>query len=204
MIARLVLTAALVIPSAVFAAGAADGSSSQPAVVSGTITAIDGSAMTVKDKAGAETRLTFKPDLKVSSVRPAGPATIKAGTDAIMVTKPQSDGVEAVVIIRLIQPEVVTDPEGVRPGPQPGTTMIVGKVAPAKETAAGLELDVTSAGATRHVLLPSGATVLETYALGRDALKVGVSVTSQLIREPDGSARTGALMVMREGAGPPR
>lgn len=207
-IVRFALVAGLAISNAAFAQGAPAGppagSPSGPPRIMGAITAIDDSGMTLKSKDGAETRLAFKPNLKVLSVRPGKPTDITPGTTAIMVSKPQPNGPESVVIIRLIEADAITDPQGSSgPGPQPGTTMTNGKVTKATQTGAGVEFDVAYPGGTRHLLLPAGARVLDTYSVGREALKVGTSVESLLNREPDGSARTGAVMLMPPGGGPP-
>ncbi len=207
MIARFALVAGLVISNAAFAqappAGAPAAPPSQPGRISGAVTAVDGSAMTVKSQDGAETRLIFKPDLKVLSARPVESTDIKVGTTALVVSKAQPDGKESVVAIRLVEADAVTDPEGSGPGPQPGTAMTNGKVTKVTSTDAGQELDIAYPGGARHVLLPSGAPVINTFVVGQGALKIGVSVTSQLIRESDGSVRTGAIMVMPPGGGPP-
>lgn len=207
MIARFALVAALVISNVAFTqsppAGAPAGAPSQPGRISGTVTAIDGSAMTVKNQDGTETRLTFKPGLKVLSARPLESSEIKVGTVALVVSKAQPAGKESVVAIRLVEADAVTDPEGSGPGPQPGTAMTNGKVTKVTRTDAGQELDITYPGGVRQVLLPSGARVINTFVVGQGALKPGVSVTSQMMREPDGTASTGAIMVMPPGAGPP-
>lgn len=171
----------------------------------GAVTAVDSSSMTMKSQSGTEIRLAFKPDLKVLSARPVEQAYIKAGTAALVVSKAQPDGTESVVVMRLVEPDAVTDPESSGPGPQPGTTMTSGKVTKVAKGAAGFELDVSYPGGSRHLLLPPGAMVINTFVVGQGALKVGASVTSELIREPDGAVRTGAIMVMPAGAaGPPR
>lgn len=200
MIARLVLVASFAFSSAAFAQGAPAGAPPGPMRLAGTVTAIDGSVVTLKATDGTETRLVIGPNLNLMAARPADREEIKPGSLVATAARTQPDGTGRSYGFRLIAPGSPTLGSGRGPMPDPGTTITNGTVTKVTRTDAGHEIDIAHDGGTRHVLLPPDIQVVSSFPADRALLKVGVPVNALAARGADGAATAVMIMVMLPGS----
>ncbi len=108
-------------------------SAAQPAPtmrVSGTIEKVDGSALTLKAKDGAEHKLTLTGDARIVAVVKASMADIKENTFLGSAAMPQPDGTQKALEVHIFPEAMRGTGEGHRPyAPVKGSTMTNGTAA---------------------------------------------------------------------------
>jgi len=200
VIARLALIATCAFSGAAFAQGAPAGAPPGPMRLAGTVTAIDGSVVTLKADDGTETRLVMGSGLNLMAARPAEREEIKPGSLVATAARTQPDGTGRSYGFRLIAPGSPTLGSGRGPMPESGTTITNGTVTKVTKSAAGHEIDIAYDGGTRHVLLPPDIPVVSSFPADRTLLKVGVPVNALAARGLDGTVSALMIMVMLPGS----
>ena len=189
------LAACLLFPSA---AGA-----QAPAFIRGTITAFEGSALSVKSRDGADLRLELAADATVAAAKAIALADLKPGAYVGCAAKRRPDGT-------LVALEVHTIPPTVRPGflpiwdLEPGATMTNAHLAAVVRAAGGNEITLEYQGGAQKILVPEGTPIVTTVPADRSALKPGEYVFVVPRKEPDGRITELRIQVSRDGVRPPQ
>lgn len=148
----------------------------KPVRVIGTIASVDGSTFTVKQKKGADARVSLTPKATVYGVVNATLADVKIGSFIGVGATPQPDGSQKAIRVMIFAEEQRGTGEGHRPWNRPGTTMTNATV---DTTVAGIDgqvLTVKYKGGTQKIIIGKDA-IIRAYVIGsRDELKPGAHI----------------------------
>lgn len=196
MISRLTLIAAVAFSGTAFAQDAPPGPPPGLEPVSGTITALDSSSVTLKGDNGTEIKISIGPNPTLLTSRRIDHDSIQPGSVVTTANQDQPDGTGRALEMRFFGPGSRPYDQGQRAVPgRPGLTVTGGSVTKVTKTAAGHELDIAFPGGTRHVLVPTDTPVTGLYGVDPAELKVGASINGMAARGPDGVLRAPMLMV---------
>lgn len=194
---------AVAILSVLLAAPAAWAQQQKPVRVSGTITAVDGSTLTVKggDGAGIKVRLTDK--AAVFGVVKATLADVKPGSFIGVGAMPQPDGSQRAIRVMIFAETQRGTGEGHRPWDRPGSTMTNATVDETVKSVDGQVLMVKYKGGEKKIVVTPDATILA-YAVGdRSELKPGAQIAIiRAMRQADGTFEADRVNVGRGGVTP--
>ena len=198
MIKRM-LAAALVL--AVSGAAAAAQSAAR---IRGTVVSLDGTALHLKDTAGADLTVALSPSFAVVALVPAKLSDVTPGSFIGAAAETEADG-------RLVAREVHIFPESMRGAGEghrafdlgPRSTMTNGTVGNEVKGASADTLTVAYKGGERTIVVPSGAPVV-TFAPGDRALLIpGAHVIVQARKTDGGTLTADRVTVGKDGLVPP-
>ena len=191
---------ALSVAGVVLVAGAAQ---AQTGVrVRGTITAIEGSTLSVKSRDGRDLKVRLADDLSVAVAKAARFDDIKPGDYVGSTTKPGPDGVPIALEVHYLAPTV---PEGNIPWDlQPGSSMINANVGALVQSAGKRELTVKYKGETQTIIVPDGAPIVRAVPGTRADLVVGEYVFIGAQAAADGTLSAARVQVSKDGVRPPQ
>jgi hypothetical protein len=171
--------------------------------VRGTIEQVSEDALTVKQKDGTSKTVQLAPKTAVNALVKATMADIKEGVFIGTTALPKKDGSLSAVEVHIFPESMRGAGEGHYPWDlgtdstmtNASVTHVVKKV---KESTFTLKYK----GGETEVTVPNKASIVSVTPGSRDDLKVGASVFSIAAQLPDGSLKTGFLLVGR-GVSPP-
>jgi hypothetical protein len=175
-----------------------------PAVVRGSVTALDGDKLTVKPERGAVQTVTLAPTWTVAVMKPIGMDAIQAGSFIGTAEMPKKDGTGRSLEVHVFPPGVKMG-EGhygwdLRKGSMM-TNGTVGKVVAGKR--GSRELDVNYSYGTRHITVPANVPVVQITGGSRAQIKPGTPVFLVVQKRADGSMAAGSVSIGENGAKPP-
>jgi hypothetical protein len=188
------------------AAGAA-GAQTQNVRLRGTVTAIDATSITVNTGTGS-TKIALADPLRVILEEPAELAGIKPGDFVGSGAVPQPDGTQRALEVHIFAESMRGSGEGSRPwtGAPNGTmtNATVRDVAAATvDQVAGRVLTLDYKGGQQRLFVPPGTPIVRFEPGDRKALAVGVHVSINATKEPDGSLLAPGVTVGKNGFTPP-
>lgn len=184
------------------AATAAD-AQQKPQRIRGTITAFDGTMLSVKSRDGRDLTVELKEKASVAAAKAITLADLKQGDYVGSTTMKRDDGT-------LVAVEVHTIPRSVREGYfpwdlQPGSMMTNANVASVVQAAGGQELTLAYKDGSQKIVVPPGTPIVTTVAADRSFLKPGEYVWFNADVGADGKLSTSArIQVSRDGVRPPQ
>jgi hypothetical protein len=163
-----------------------------PVGFSGEVVKFSEDSVTLKDKDGKEVVLGMTRGWTVSRPHGIEATGIKVGDFVATANKVVDEHTGTSTEVRLMEP-------GYRPeygthlmGPG-GSAMTHGTVTATSKTAAGVELDVTYPGGSRHLIIPGEVKVTDFALLSRKDLKPGTKVGAVARKGDDGVLRAGRV-----------
>jgi hypothetical protein len=176
-----------------------------PVRIRGTIETVDGTALTLKSRDGAEVKLALSQDAMIVAVVKASLAEIKEGTFLGSAAMPQADGTQKALEVHIFPEQMRGTGEGHRPyAPVVNGTMTNGTAAGA--TVAGVDgsiITVKYKDGEKKIIVAPDVPVVRYEIGGKGDLKPGAHFTVlAAIKKPDGSFETSRINVGRDGAVP--
>jgi hypothetical protein len=158
----------------------------------GALVAYGDDSVTLKDKEGREVVIAMTHGWTVSRPRSLPATAVKAGDFVATANKPLDERTGQAVELRIMEPGY--RPEyGTHMMAQSGNAMTHGTVSAARQTAAGVELDVDYPGGGRRLIVPADMKITDYELLERDVLKPGTRVSAVVRKGEDGVPRAGRL-----------
>jgi hypothetical protein len=172
--------------------------------VRGTIERIEGPVYVVKNRDGAEVKLTVTDNPQFVAIAPSKIADIKPGMFVGSAGTMQPDGIQKAIEVHIF-PESM---RGIGEGHydwdlKPGTKMTNGNVEQSVAAVDGPILSVKYKDGEKKLLV-TPETVVVTYVMGsKDELKPGTKIfVAAAKKQPDGTMQTPRITYGRDGAGP--
>jgi hypothetical protein len=171
----------------------------QPTVrVVGTITAVAGDTITVKQNKGEEAKVKVRPKAAIFGVVKATLADVKPGTFIGVGATPQADGSQKAIRVMIFAEVQRGSGEGHRPWNRPGTTMTNATVDTTVQSVQGQVLTVKYKGGTQKIIIGPDATIMAYVVGDRSELKPGAHVAiNSAIKTADGSLETARVNIGR-------
>lgn len=170
--------------------------------IRGTITAFDGTMLSVKSRDGADLSIELTDKATVATAKAITLADLKPGTYVGATTLKRSDGTLAAL-------EVHTLPPTAKPGHgpwdlEPGSMMTNANIEAIVKTVGGHELTLVYQGGGQTILVPPGTPIVTTVAADRSSLKPGEYVWLNANVGGDGKLTfSGRIQVSQGGVKPP-
>lgn len=187
----------------VLALAAAGADAQKPVRVRGTITAFDGSVLSVKSRDGKDLQIELTEKASVAAAKAITLADLKPGDYVGSTTQKRADGT-------LVAREVHMIPRSVKEGHgpwdlEPGSMMTNANVAAVVMAAEGQELTLEYSGGSQKILVPPGTPIVTTTPADRSFLKPGETVFFAAQAGVDGKLTTSArIQVSKDGVRPPQ
>jgi len=198
-IQRTLVAASLALICAAFSASA-----QETVRIRGTIERIEGSVYVVKNRDGAELKLTVTENPLFVAISPSTIADIKQGMFVGSAGTMQPDGIQKAIEVHIFPESMRGTGEGHYDWDlKPGTKMTNANV---EQTVAGVEGQMLSVkykdGEKKLLVTPE--TVVVTYVMGnKDELKPGTKIfVAAAKKQADGTVQTPRITYGRNGAGP--
>lgn len=166
-----------------------------PQSFSGTLVSVDGDTVTLQDKDGRKSVLQMTPGWIVSVNRAADADAIKPGDFVATTNIPLDDKTGRSTELRILEPGYRPEQGTHAVSPSNPNMMTHGTVTSATRTAEGVQLEVTYADGSRHIVVSPGTPITLSAPLARSVLKPGVAVSGVTRPGPDGVPRASGLQL---------
>jgi hypothetical protein len=172
--------------------------------IRGTIERIEGPVYVVKNRDGAELKLTVTDNPLFVAISPSKIADIKPGMFVGSAGTMQPDGIQKAIEVHIFPESMRGTGEGHYDWDlKPGTKMTNGNVEQSVAAVDGPILSVKYKDGEKKLLV-TPETVVVTYVMGsKDELKPGTKIfVAAAKKQPDGTLQTPRITYGRDGAGP--
>jgi hypothetical protein len=172
--------------------------------IRGTIEKVDGPIFIVKNRDGAEVKLTVTDNPLFVAISPSRMADIKPGMFVGSAGTMQPDGTQKAIEVHIFPESMRGTGEGHYDWDlKPGTKMTNGNVEQSVAAVDGPILSVKYKDGEKKLLV-TPETVVVTYVMGsKDELKPGTKIfVAAAKKQPDGTLQTPRITYGRDGAGP--
>lgn len=176
-----------------------------PMRVRGTITALDGSVLSVKTREGKDIKVELSDKTAVAAVQAVKLADIKPGDAVGTATKAGPGGSLTALEVHIFPANMPIPNEGHRPWDlEQGSMMTNARVTAVVQATSGRELTLTYKDGTQRIVVPEGVPVVTAVPADRAALKPGEYVFFGAEQGADGIVKpTGRIQVSKDGVRPP-
>jgi len=164
-----------------------------PVGFNGTLVSYGDESVTLQDKDGKEATVAMTRGWTVSRPRTVEAAGIKPGAFVASANTPVDEHTGRSVELRIMEPGYRPETGTHLMAGQQNRAMTHGDVTAVRQTAAGVELDVTYPGGSRHLVVPPDVKVTDFQLLDRSVLKPGTQVGAVARKGDDGVLRAGRL-----------
>ena len=171
--------------------------------IRGTITAFDGTTLSVKSREGTDLSIELGEKASVAAAKAITLADLKPGAYVGATTQKRADGA-------LVALEVHTLPPAVAPGHrpwdlEPGSMMTNANIESVVQSAGGQELTLVYKDGSQKILVPPGTPIVTTVSADRSYLKPGEYVWLNANVGADGKLTfSGRIQVSHDGVKPPQ
>ena len=171
--------------------------------IRGTITAFDGTMLSVKSREGTDLSIELLEKASVATAKAITLADLKPGAYVGATTLKRADGA-------LVALEVHTLPPAVAPGHrpwdlEPGSMMTNANIESMVQSAGGQELTLVYKDGSQKILVPPGTPIVTTVSADRSYLKPGEYVWLNANVGADGKLTfSGRIQVSHDGVKPPQ
>jgi hypothetical protein len=173
--------------------------------VRGTITAVDGSMLSVKTREGQDLRMEIAPDATYSYMKKLSLDDVKPGTPLGTSAVTGPDGKIVALELHLFPAGRPAPNEGHRPWDlAPNSTMTNGTVSAVVEAGNGRELTLSYKDGTQRVVVPADIPIVTSQAGDRSLLAVGEYAFIAATVAADGRMTAQRLQVSKDGVRPPQ
>jgi hypothetical protein len=167
----------------------------------GTITAFDGSVLSVKTREGKDVQLKLGDKAVVVAAKALKLEELKPG-DYVGTTTMARDGALIAVEVHTLPP---TAAQGHRPWDlQEGSMMTNGNVGTVVQSAGAHQLTLEYKGGSQKVVVPPGTPIVTNTPADRSALKPGEYIFTTAQVAADGTMTVQRVQVSRDGVKPPQ
>lgn len=189
----------------IFALAATHGATAaDPVRVRGTITAFEGSTLTVKARDGATRTITLKPDWTVSGVTRVPLDAIKVGDFLGIASRPTTGGGDGALEVVVFPAAMKGTGEGSRGWDlEPGSTMTNATVASAVQAVDGRSVTLTYHGQSKTISIASDTPIVTFAAATPADLVAGATVFVPAEESDAGRLSAGRVIVGTNGVVPP-
>ena len=176
-----------------------------PVRVRGTIEKVDGSVLTVKNRAGETLTIKLADNARVLGMVKASLDDIKPGAYVGISALPQADGSQRALHLHFFLEAMRGVAEGHGPWDvQPGSTMTNATVAEVTSVPDGRTLLVKYKGEEKKIVVPANTPIVNYVPGDKADLKPGAQIfIIAAQRQPDGTLAAGGVSVGRDGLVPP-
>ena len=182
-------------------AGAAFSQAPAPSRVRGTITAFDGTTLSVKTREGGDVKIELAPNATFAYMKKVGFTDIKPGTPLGATTVKSADGKVVARELHLFNPDKPIPNEGSRPwDSEPGSMMTNARVTGTRAN----ELTLGYSGVEQNVVVPADTPMVIAVESDRSVIVVGEYAYIATTGVPDGKLIATRLQVSRDGVRPPQ
>ena len=171
--------------------------------VRGTITAFDGSVLSVKTRDGKDIQVQLAEKAAVATVKAVSLADIKPGDGVGATTRPGPDGSLTALEVHVFPASMAVPNEGHRPWDlEPGSMMTNGNVAAAVGAAGAKEITIEYKGGSQKVKVPDNVPIVTTVPAERSLLAPGAYIVTTARAGTDGVLFTQRIAVSKDGVAP--
>jgi hypothetical protein len=189
--------------AAAFVGSTAQAQQAQPTRVRGVIEKVSADAIVVKQRDGSLQTVQLAPNLNVSALVKAKLSDIKQGVFVGTTALPDKDGNLRAVEVHIFPESMRGVGEGHYPWDvKPTSSMTNASVTEIVTEVKGSTLTLKYKGGENKVTVPRTASIVSVTPGSRDDLKKGAKVFAIAAPQPDGTVKTGFLLVGR-GVSPP-
>ncbi|MFI5015642.1 MAG: hypothetical protein ACHQAY_25175 [Hyphomicrobiales bacterium] len=202
--ARLLVAATLIGAVSTFSASTASAQSPEIVRVRGEIVSLEGAALTVKSRQGANVTIHLADDLRVVGIVRASIADIKPGVFIGTSSVPKEGSTSRALEIHILPEASRGAGEGDRPWDlMPGSSMTNGTAATAVDSADGKTVTITYKGGQRVIVIQPDTAIVTYMAADKSDLKPGAKVFITTQKGPDGTLNARSVSVGKDGITPP-
>lgn len=204
-LARALLAASIVIPSAYLAAPvAAHAATGEQANVRGTIVALIGNTLKVKTREGKTVDVALAEDARIAGVAKAAIGDVKSGDYVGIASLPKADGGDGALEVLIFPPAMKGTGEGNHGWDlKPNSSMTNATVANAVKGVDGHTVTVTYQGKEKKIAIPDGTPVVTLAPATRQNLVTGAKVFVPTAKDAQGSLVAHQVVVGANGVVPP-
>ncbi len=168
----------------------------------GTITAVEGSMLSVRSREGENLALQMPDNVAVAVAKAIKFEDIKQGDYVGATTRRQPDGSMVAIEVHYLAPSV---PQGQMPWDlEPGSTMTNANVAASVAATGKRELTLQFKGGSQNIVVPESAALVRAVPGTRADLKPGEYVFAIVQKGADGKLAAPRIQVSKDGVKPPQ
>jgi len=170
--------------------------------IRGTITAFDGTTLSVKSREGTDLSIELGEKASVAAAKAITLADLKPGAYVGATTQKRADGALVALEVHTLAPTVTP---GHRPWDlAPGSMMTNANIESMVQSAGGQELNLVYKDGSQKILVPPGTPIVTTVSADRSYLKPGEYVWLNANVGADGKLTFGGrIQVSHDGVKPP-
>jgi hypothetical protein len=175
-----------------------------PVRIRGTIERVDGSIYVVKNREGAELKLTLADKPQIAGVVKASLSDIKQGSFVGVTAMPQADGSQSALEVHIFPESMRGTGEGHYAWDlRPQSTMTNANVDQVVTAVDGQTLTLKYKDGEKKIFVPANTPIVSYVPGDKNDLKVGAKVFIIAVKQPDGTLQGRAWRVGRDGVTPP-
>ena len=172
--------------------------------IRGTVERIEGPVYVVKNRDGAELKLTLADNPQIAGIIKASLSDIKQGMFVGVTAMPQADGSLSALEVHIFTEAMRGTGEGHYPWDlRPQSTMTNGNVEQIASAVDGRTLTMKYKDGEKKILVPAGTPIVAYVQGDKSDLKPGAKVFIVAAKQPDGTLQGRAWRVGRDGVTPP-
>jgi hypothetical protein len=175
-----------------------------PVRVRGTIERVEGSIYVVKNRDGAELKVTLADKPQIAGVVKASLSDIKQGLFVGVTAMPQADGSQSALEVHIFPESMRGTGEGHYTWDlRPQSTMTNANIEQVVTAVDGQTLTLKYKDGEKKIFVPSNAPIVIYVPGDMSDLKAGAKVFIVAVKQPDGTLQGRAWRVGRDGVTPP-
>jgi hypothetical protein len=175
-----------------------------PVRIRGTIESIEGSTYVVKNRDGAELKVTISENPQIAGIVKASLSDVKQGSFVGVTAMPQADGGQRALEVHIFPESMRGTGEGHYPWDlRPQSTMTNANVDERVTAVDGQTLTLKYKDGEKKIFVPTNTPIVAYVPGDKNDLKVGAKVFIIAVKQPDGTLQGRAWRVGRDGITPP-
>jgi hypothetical protein len=175
-----------------------------PVRIRGTIESIEGSTYVVKNRDGAELKVTISENPQIAGIVKASLSDVKQGSFVGVTAMPQADGGQRALEVHIFPESMRGTGEGHYPWDlRPQSTMTNANVDERVTAVDGQTLTLKYKVGEKKIFVPTNTPIVAYVPGDKNDLKVGAKVFIIAVKQPDGTLQGRAWRVGRDGITPP-
>ena len=175
-----------------------------PVRIRGTIESIEGSTYVVKNRDGAELKVTISENPQIAGIVKASLSDVKQGSFVGVTAMPQADGGQRALEVHIFPESMRGTGEGHYPWDlRPQSTMTNANVDERVTAVDGQTLTLKYKDGEKKIFVPTNTPIVAYVPGDKNDLKVGAKVFIIAVKQPDGTLQGRAWRAGRDGITPP-
>jgi Domain of unknown function (DUF5666) len=175
-----------------------------PVRIRGTIESIEGSTYVVKNRDGAELKVTISENPQIAGIVKASLSDVNQGSFVGVTAMPQADGGQRALEVHIFPESMRGTGEGHYPWDlRPQSTMTNANVDERVTAVDGQTLTLKYKDGEKKIFVPTNTPIVAYVPGDKNDLKVGAKVFIIAVKQPDGTLQGRAWRAGRDGITPP-